>query len=434
MTDHQGFNYEIDLIQLVKILVRKKWFIIIGTLLFTLAVVGITFLMPRVYISSGFFQLSRGVDVDMKELKEIQDKIRDDLQTEKRDSLTLQNNMLLNDALEDSSLLLKNVSLPDYKKYESRFTNPQQFIQFIHRLQKAGAENLDDLETSIRTADDIGQWLEPVHAYSKKELKDLAQTSKDLKNYVLGVLVNGEQHSPEKARAFVNTMGLFVKDNILYGKLSGYIGAQLNRAKTETGKFDVFIVKDEFKLNQLTEKRRIMTGVLKKYPGSKAMTGRELYSLENNGHRYLSPTAQLVGIESHIADLRENLALNGRNQQLAGVRIAFFTKAKEILTKETFGESLLEKIVQLKKTFFTDQKVSPDVLREVKSSLEVDLGNFINLNEEIRFISGPTLPRRAIKPRKALITAVALVVGFFLFIFLAFFTQWWTDNKKQITA
>jgi LPS O-antigen subunit length determinant protein (WzzB/FepE family) len=433
MDKETGYSQEIDLVHLAKVLVKRKWFIILGTCVFTAAVLLVTLVLPKVYKSSGFFQLSRGMDIDLKELKDIQDKIREDLQNEKLDNVTMQNNLLLNDILQDTSLMMKNVSIPDYKKYESLFTNPQQFLRFIDNREKTGDIDLGHIKDSVRTSEDISRWLEPVYAYSKKDLRDLAQSSKDVKNFVLGIRISGEQYSPQQAKTFVSVMGLFIKDSILYGKMADYIDTQLNRGKTEYNKNDNFIVKDEFKLKQLTDKRKFMEGVLKKYPRSKEMLGRELYSLENSGHRYLSPVAQLVGIESHIADINENLAQNRRNKELMGLKFDFFSKAKEILGGEYFGQPLLEKITGLKETFFSEKKLPPDITRQVKNDLAVDLDNFMNLNAEIEFISGPTLSKRPVKPRKVLVVAVALMVGFFLFIFLAFFIDWWMINKKKIT-
>ena len=433
MDNETGYSQEIDLVHLAKVLVRRKWFIIVGTCAFTLAVLIITLLLPKVYSSSGFFQLSRGMEIDLTELKDIQDKIREDLQNEKLDNVTLQNNLLINDILQDTGLMMKNVSIPDYKKYESLFTNPQLFLRFITNLEKSGEKDLEEIKLSIRTSEDILKWLEPVYAYSKKDLKELAQTSKDLKNFVLGIRIDGEQHSPQQAKTFVSVLGMFVKDSILYGIISGYIDTQLNRSKTEYNKCDNFIVKDEFRLSQLIDKRKYMEDVLKKYPQSREMLNRELYSLENSGHRYLSPTTQLVGIESHIADINENLSNNRRNKELMGLKFDYFTKAKEILAAEPFGQTLLAKMIELKENFFSGKKLTPDISRQVINDLTVDLDNFSNLSAGIEFISGPTISNRPVKPRIVIIVAVALVVGFFLIIFLAFFIDWWKTNKKKIT-
>ena len=195
--DHQERHRdEIDLVQLVKVLIKRKWVIIGGTIIITLLAVIISLLLPKVYQSEGFFQLGRGIDVDLEELRDIQDEIRKDLQEKMVDNQTLQDNMLLNETLQNTELINMNVSMPDYKKYASQFTNLQHFLQFVKKKIKnkeLDDLSLDDIRQNIGTSEDLGQWIEPEYAYSKKELKDLAQSMKELKNFVLGVQLIGEQ-------------------------------------------------------------------------------------------------------------------------------------------------------------------------------------------------------------------------------------------------
>ncbi|MCP5103319.1 MAG: hypothetical protein GY950_08070, partial [bacterium] len=155
---------------------------------------------------------------------------------------------------------------------------------------------------------------------------------------------------------------------------------------------------------------------------------------EDRGQRYLAPAAQLVGIEAHVADINENLTQSRRDKQRVDLKFRFFTEVNALVAKETFGYTSLDKVVKLKDTFFKDQNAGEDVLPQVQNELTIDLDNFTNLNREMQFISGPTLSGKAVKPRKAIIIAFAFVMGFFIFVFLAFFVEWWTQNKKKIIA
>ncbi|MDQ1353220.1 MAG: Wzz protein [Acidobacteriota bacterium] len=427
-----NFSEEIDLIQLVKVLVKRKWVLIGGTLAITLAALVICFLLPRSYQSNGFFRLSSGVDVDLEELKKIQDKIREDFQEKLLDNLTLQNTMLLNETLEDTGLMMKTVSIPDYKKYLSQFTNPSQLMHFMDEKKKNGDKSIKALKSIFRASEDIEQLIEPVYAFSKKDLKELTQNPKDTKNFVLGVQLTAEGDSPENAQAFTKLIGEFIKDCILYGKLDDYISTQWNKSQTEFKKFENFIIKDEFELELLKLKRAHIEQLLKTYPGAKEMVSRELYSLENNGHRYLSPVAQLVGIESHIADIKENLAQNLRNKKSLELKLDFFSKAKDMVTTEKFGRPLLDQLEKLKNSILSEKELPGDVVQQVKNELGIDLDKFMNLNEEMQFISGPTLSHTPVKPKTSLITAISFVLGFVLCVFLVFVLDWWGANKQKI--
>jgi len=434
--DEREKRDELDLVQVVKVLLKRKWLIVAGTVLFTLAAGVLTLLLPRVYESKGFFQLSQGTDVDITDLKDIQDIFKEEKPGTMMD-VTMMKDTLMNNILSSSGpLMVKTVYLPDYKKYLSQFTNPRLFLQFIEMMKKSGDNDLKNLRPNVRTADDISQWIEPVYAYSKSDTKELGQIARDAENFVVGVFVNGEGHSPQNAKTFVSTIGAFIKDSIIYGKLENYIASELGRSQTEFNKYDNFIINDEFKLKQLSEKRDDIREILKRYPAAQeSMKSRELFSLEANGHRFLSPLIQLVGIESHMADINEDLSRSRRNKAVAGLKLQFFQKVKEISASETFSGPLLDKSLELIQTVSTDQAnqgLSDDIVREVKNDLNVDFNNFVSFREGMRFISGPSLTERPIHPRKALIASIAFVLGFFLFVFLAFFLEWWSKNKKMI--
>lgn len=428
---------EIDIVHLVKVLIRFKWLIIGGVALSALAVFLLTLAMPRIYKSEGFLQLSQSIDVDLKEMMEIQEKIKYDLKDKYVGSETLFNNMLLNMTLQNNTslsnlMMMKNVSLPDYKKYLPQFSSPAQFLAFLAARPDCDRELLTDIKKSTRIPEDIEKWVEPVHAYSKTELKDLATTSRDLKNFVLGVNVSGEQTSPEKARQYVSLLGAFIKNSVIYGKLSEYIESEWSKNKADAFKADNRIIKLNFRLEQLLEKRQQMEEVLKKYPQASVGGGRELVSVENSGHRFLSPVTQLVGIASSIADIREELSRQQRSKILAELKYRFLTSARRGLETEHFSDPLLKSLLELLDSGFLEPQTPPDILKEARTEIAMDIDAIISLRDEMRFISAPSTPNRPIKPQKTLILAITLMASFFLFVTLAITLEWWKSNKKKI--
>ncbi len=428
-------NDEIDLILLVKVLFRRKWMIIGGTALITIIALLAALMLPKGYKSTGFFKLSRDVDFNLEEVKEIQKRIREDLQEEKKDNLTLQNTLLLEELLGDNSLSMQVVTIPEYKKYLSLFTNPHQFLGFVEWKGEKANLSLQDLRESIRTTEDIEQWFEAEYAYSKRELKDLTQNSRDLKNFVLGIHLYGEHNSPEKAHAFVTALGGFIKNVILSERLGEYIRVQTVKSSTHVRKYANYIIKDQFKLEQLKAKQAKLEKISNKYPQARSMAQREVLSLENNGYRYLSPVAQLVGIHSHVADIEENLQHNLREKAREELKLEFLESLKKPAAKPTFGEPLLQECIGKKNTFFTAREGIPTgILKQAENEFSVDLNGFGEFRDKMEFISGPTMPRRPIKPKKNLIVAIGFLLGLLLSICLAFFVDWWLLNKKKIVS
>jgi LPS O-antigen subunit length determinant protein (WzzB/FepE family) len=425
---------EIDLIRLLKVLVKRKWVIFAGTLAFTLFALVIAFLLPKTYQSKGFFRLSSGFDLNLEELKLVQDKIKDNLQNDLLYNLALEKSTLLDQTIEDIEMKMRNVSFPDYKKYSAQFSNSYRFNHFLELKRQIGNKEIQELKGNLTLS--INQSVEPVYAYSKKDLKELTQNPKENRNFVVGVDLKVEKETPEKARILANALGEFIKDSILLGKLGDYINSQWNKANEESKKFDNLIIKDEFKLQQLSAKRSDIELLLRKYPESKSMSGRELLSLDKNGYRYLSPAAQLVGIESYIADIRENLSQNQREKELAGLKLAFFSQARDLITNDPglFGYYFLEKLQTLPNSFFAQNKLTDNAVRQVKNELAIDLGRFMNMYNEMQFLSGPTLSTTPIKPKKSLILAVGFILGLLLSVLLAFIVDWWIINKKKVSC
>ena len=73
------------------------------------------------------------------------------------------------------------------------------------------------------------------------------------------------------------------------------------------------------------------------------------------------------------------------------------------------------------------------VYKEFYNTLTIQLNNYKQtFFEKIRFVAGPFVPTEPIKFKKKLIVAVTFVSSLFLFIFLAFFVEWWENNKEKV--
>ena len=177
-------------------------------------------------------------------------------------------------------------------------------------------------------------------------------------------------------------------------KLNDYINSEFNDSQTGVKKFENEIIKSEFKLDQLNKKIGDIKNILKKYPQSKNFGNRELVSVEKGGYRFLSPIAQLVGIESEILDIKEQLAHFRRDKKLMNLEFDFFLKSKEILNRKIFGEDLLKRIIELKEKSFNKKENGTDIGKEVFNTLTIDLDNFTSVKDEMQFVSGPTFSKK----------------------------------------
>lgn len=89
----------------------------------------------------------------------------------------------------------------------------------------------------------------------------------------------------------------------------------------------------------------------------------------------------------------------------------------------------------IKDEIFKNKDIGRDEIKEVFNNLSVDFqGVDFTLNQNTRFISGPTVPTVHIKPRKSIIVILTFVASLFYFVIAAFVLHWWQNNKKSDTS
>jgi len=159
-------------------------------------------------------------------------------------------------------------------------------------------------------------------------------------------------------------------------------------------------------------------------------------SIQEGGDRFLAPVTQLVGIESALAGLRQDLAELERDKEKLTVLAEYFSRCYSELPKiGERGASLFSLLKSAKEEVFKNKDLNQDHLKEVFNNLNINLQTFeFIFYQNSRFISGPTVPDTHVKPRKSIIVIVSCLGSFFLFAILALILHWWEGNKKSIMS
>lgn len=402
MESHQqnDSDYQTDFVKIAQVFFKRKWLLIIGTLILTSLGIALSLILPKIYTIRAFYQLS---------------------------------NMQLGYDAETSQVNLRLVMVPDYKKYSSLFTDPEKFIRFIEERKFFDEKELRKIKNEIRLPLDLSRWMNPVYAYEKADIEELAQIPSSTKNFTLGVDLSYENEYQEIARTFVQALGEFISDCIIYCVIYDYISTNYNIAATQTKESENFLIITNFNLEQLFKKRKEMQSILSKYPESSNIQTRQVVSVDSGGNRFLAPITQLVGVESSIADTKEKLAIYSRNKEIAEIYFGFFSKMKEHVQNAKSGENIFIKLESLKKEMFKDLDLNIDTVKEVFNQLTIDIENFKTLfYEEMRFISDPVLSQTSSKVSKKVIVISCFFIGLFIFGFLVFILEFWEKNKESI--
>jgi LPS O-antigen subunit length determinant protein (WzzB/FepE family) len=410
----ETYDDEIDLNSIFTVLWKRRKLILFGTLGATLLSMGISLILPRVYRSEGFYQLGNPT-------KKIYENVKST--TKKMASTT-------------KKMASIGVPVPLYKSSSTQFFNPNRFQLIASQDKSFKEEDLKKIAANFRTAEDINKWIKPVYAFAKEDAREFTQLPQDESNSVIGLKLAYESDSPENAHTYVSYFGKYIRDCLLYVTLYNYVMDGYSNSISEMSKNENDIIDIKFQLLQNSNKMKDIRNILINYPESARIENRQLVSVQEGGERFLAPVTQLVGIESALADLRQDFAELERDREKLTARAEYFSCCYRELGKiSEHGESLFLVLKSIKDEVFKNKDLGRDEIKEAFNNLSIDLQTFeLNFFSNSRFVSGPTIPDVHIKPRKSLIVIVSCFASFFLFIILAFVSHWWQCNKKAIVS
>ncbi|MBN1364271.1 MAG: hypothetical protein JW976_05630 [Syntrophaceae bacterium] len=403
--NHRSTVDEIDFTALFAILWRQRKLIAIGTLTATLLAAALSFFIPKTYRSEGFYQLGNP-----------ENKITNKTDVQKENFV--------------------GIPIPLYKKSAPQFFNPNRLYFFAREGKSFSDEELNRIKAKFQKEGDINKWIIPIFAYSKGDMRELAQLPKDESNSVLGLSLSYEADSPQKTYKFVSFIGQYIRDCLLYVSSYDYVKDNYSKVISKLSKNENSIIDLQFNLLQNIKKMLDIKAILTKYPEAAKIENRQIVSVQEGGFRFLGPVTQLVGIESTLADQRRNLDALEREKEILIIQREYFSKCNDALKKfSKQGEIIFSQLKSIKREVFKNKDFSKGTVKEVFNNLNIDLQTFdLAFYTNCRFISGPTVPTRHIRPRKSVIVIITCFLSFFFFIVSTLILHWWQSNKKQILS
>lgn len=375
---------EIDLVSLFLVIWKRRKLIVFGTLGVTILAAIISFMIPKSYLSTGFFQMGGGIS---------------------------------NTGFKSTSSLFYDPDrLNKFADYEKTFTL------------------WEKIKEGLRTSENIKNSIKPIFAHSKEDTREIGALPSD-KNTILGVEISYQMENPQEAYEVVMFLGDYIVNCMKYKNLFNYIENGYNGADAELAKNENAIIDNQFQLLQYTHKALDIQAIMTKYPDSARIDDRQVVSIQEGGYHYLSPVSQLVGIESNIADLRRGLVGLERNKEKKLLYKEFFSSSMIMMEKaDNNGDDMLSQLLNVKNDVFKNKDLSKDTTKEVFNNISIDIQNFERITTNHRFIAGPTIPEKHIKPNKRMIVMVTFFASFFLLVMATFILEWWQNNKAIIQA
>ncbi len=302
----------------------------------------------------------------------------------------------------------------EYNGQKAVFWDREALHLYLERNKKLDDNNGRYLLTSLSESF-VQVHLQAVLPLSKDDLRYIndIKATQDTSG-ILGFLISFKGQTAEDAQARVQLMGDFIKDAMLEEDLLETIHTKLGDAIAKKQQIDNQIIQKKVSLAQAAIRMEAARSIANKYPEASKMETRQLLSTgnDNQSSRYLSPMAQLVGIETEMADLKSQLTLLERDAAQNALRAEFYDRIEQRSREALTGQALLADFVKTGQAVFTGKDLQDDKVREVYNQIALVADQMRTKHiSEPRFVSGPTLPDGRSGPSMTVLLLLLLVAA-----------------------
>lgn len=378
MEGNQFNEEQNNIVKLFRILLKRKWFITLGTVGTVVLITAFVFIMPDVFESTAVISLG---------------------ETEK-------------------GAMTKGIEIPVFTGYLNVFKNPELFREFL--------KNIDYQEEWKVDTDFFDTRLTPVYAFDKKS------RVKQTEDSVLGIEITCIGPDAQQARDKSTILGEYILTTILNKQLRLYFESLKSSSRIAIANSANAILALNFEIKNLAQKEALINEELLKIPGIAQKTDRELVNVDEKTEKYLSPQQQLVAVKMTVQEIEIQIAQNLRTEKINQNLLAYTSEAAAAFNNVTFliDRNLLDTLLTIKQKYFTGREDEESIVAD--NLLSVRFIEFEKLkNVDHAFISSPTLPEKPFKPKRMRFAIAGFFLALFSFIFLSIFLEKWQNLQVR---
>ncbi|HVE48916.1 MAG TPA: hypothetical protein VNG69_04770 [Casimicrobiaceae bacterium] len=283
----------------------------------------------------------------------------------------------------------KGLSLPELKTEYPRLDG-ETFRQFVAARNVVVDSTLARVIRRLANADTRSDVLNPQFGSTRADLRELGDQAKVQEASALGMRIHVASLDREAAQKAVALLGDFVGQEIFESQARGLVARRLEQHESQKLSFDNELLVFRFNIGTTEDKVSRLRALRKEFPDAAGGAGRQVVSIADGGARYLTPTAQIVGLEATISDLRQQIATTERWQKKAELLAGYYNDAKNVLSKAGDSRAITNSLDALIDQRFASAK-QDDAVREARNEAALDLYALRTLRDQgLRFVSGPT--------------------------------------------
>ena len=316
----------------------------------------------------------------------------------------------------------------DFKLLAASYETSERFAEWIKEKKLESTEGIGKLREAIP------RLVQPVFPFTKLDAKNLVDQPKNVSSNVTGLRIAVEERSPEAAQRMVSVLGQYVIDSITYLSYSAKLESARSELKSRIVAYDNVMLNQMERLGEFSRRSEALRQIVKRYPESANLAGRQVVSVTDESARYLPPVTLLATAEIQEFEAREAIHKAKLDKAKSALLLEYYDRLSESMKKTVSGEVILHNLETLKESVFRDKSLEDELVREVHNSITI--ANQIALDtylESSRFIAGPTLPTRS-TARPMMTLVASFLVGLACAIALALAKHWWTKNRAGIVS
>jgi hypothetical protein len=331
--------------------------------------------------------------------------------------------------------LTPGVSAANYKRYESVFSSGARLQQFLQTTNQATTPEGELLWRLADTQDGLRNALKPEFAFTDRDQKTFGvKLGDENPSAMIGVRIQFDHKEPTGGTP-VALLAEYVRDSIIRVNMEATMLAQCTDYSTREQELRNAQIQNDFAIRQEQGRLAKLREIIARNPTASTIDNRQIVSLEKGTERFLSPAAQLVASEIHIADMKLAEARRERDRIGSALKRDYYCQAQQALQQSTTGRDFLHSLQSIHANVFQGQDKTIDIVEQTWNELDMQRENWSsNYLSSMRFVASPEGAEVKVrKPGLALGLVLGGMLGGMLGIMIALIRAWWR-NEGETTA
>ncbi len=327
-------------------------------------------------------------------------------------------------------LFVTDIPIESYRRYENAVLSGPRLAQFI---RQNGAESAEASAQLLELAEDAG-------AFGKALQLESSFTDRDARTYggqsgkenKLFFRLRHESLEPTGGAPLV-LLGEFVRDAIIRVDMEEVMPRQCNGERIREQALRNAQIQNEFDIKQEEERVATLRTLTARHADAMGRDIRQIVTVEKDTERFLPLSAQLAAAEIRIADMRLADASREREREAAALRRDYYCKAQAALQARPSGRAFLIELGNVQKAVFGGKDMSAGVVEQTWNELKLQRRGWANAYLGLTRFAVPPDGSEVRERKLGMTTGVWLgaMLGGVLGVLWALVLGWWRGDRHE---